>query len=480
MSFRRRLQMSEPVHYINVHAANTNLVGRSILGNTEYSTQIVCDEGYSIYEITIKMGGVDITSTAYDPTYNMISIASVTGDVDIECYAMHTMPSGYIRVDGIKNPSNAYIDTGYTLSYKNIATIDFTLLGGGDGYIIGSKLSTTAGTQGTVLRIYTGYSNLWYDPSTKGITEMTGINTVGRNSVVFDHYHGKVYGNGTLKMTYSKANNTDAAVACLFNCSPSSTQQSANMIINSCYIYDATTNTYERYYIPCLNDSGVAGFWDAARGVFQGSSNSTAFEATIEGAVVNPTLPTGYTLLKGCKNPRYAYFDTGYKPNKNTVISVEALLQGTPYLVASKSTGNSSMYGTGFVYDGGVLKAFINSNFSSTSYTTLGKRVRLKEDNANGKVYVDGRLTNSFTRTNVSDNKNLYAFAYPVGDAPRSANTIIYWIIIKEGDEFKRVYVAARNSSNQVGFYDTVNDTFTVSAAGTGTNAPFVAVEYGT
>lgn len=76
--------MSEPVHYINVHAANTNLVGRSILGNTEYSTQIVCDEGYSIYEITIKMGGVDITSTAYDPTYNMISIASVTDDVDID------------------------------------------------------------------------------------------------------------------------------------------------------------------------------------------------------------------------------------------------------------------------------------------------------------------------------------------------------------------------------------------------------------
>ena len=108
---------------------------------------------------------------------------------------------------------------------------------------------------------------------------MKGINTVGRNSVVFDHYNGKVYGNGALKKTYNKANKTDAAVACLFKCSPSDTQQSANMIINSCYIYDATTHVYERYYIPCLNASGVAGFWDAARGVFQGSSNSTAFEA---------------------------------------------------------------------------------------------------------------------------------------------------------------------------------------------------------
>ena len=81
---RRSMLIASRMCTINVLAANTSLIDAEVMEGDSYSTQIVCDEGYSVYEITIKMGGVDITSTAYDPTYNMISIASVTDDVDID------------------------------------------------------------------------------------------------------------------------------------------------------------------------------------------------------------------------------------------------------------------------------------------------------------------------------------------------------------------------------------------------------------
>lgn len=45
------------------------------------------DTGYSLSTPTIEMGGVDITSTAWDPTPQKITISSVTGDVVITASA---------------------------------------------------------------------------------------------------------------------------------------------------------------------------------------------------------------------------------------------------------------------------------------------------------------------------------------------------------------------------------------------------------
>ena len=277
---------------IDVVAANTNLVSKRVLKGEPFSTQIVCDEGYSIYEITIKMGGVDITSTAYDATYNMISIASVTDDVDIECYAMHTMPSDYIRVDGIKNPSNAYLGTEYKVTPQSRLELSFVLVWpqptvydyiGTSGhtndiqisgwrifmntnqYYKGNVYAHTGGDSGSHV-IYTGLN--------------ANSNTIGKTHVLIsDYYKQEYYADGNKVTSIKTKSATDQDYFCLYSSRLGYyADRSAGQIVHHFKIYDYSTNSYVRYYIPCLNDSGVAGFWDAARGVFQGSSNSTAFQ----------------------------------------------------------------------------------------------------------------------------------------------------------------------------------------------------------
>lgn len=131
---------------------------------------------------------------------------------------------------------------------------------------------------------------------------------------------------------------------CLFSRNQGyNSDKTAGQIIYYFRIYDYSTNAYVRYYIPCLNASGVAGFWDAARGVFQGSSNSTAFQPVYvqdnliahydgidnAGVGVHDASATTWKDLKGnndatasietvtwesdCWNSRssYAYFDAG-------------------------------------------------------------------------------------------------------------------------------------------------------------------------
>lgn len=261
---------------IDVVAANTNLVSKRVLKGEPFSTQIVCDAGYSIYEITIKMGGVDITSTAYDATYNMITIPSVTGDVDIECYAMHTMPSDYIRVDGIKNPSNACLSTDVQGNkYTKIELDVYVDNVDNTHYLVANKQHNYTGAYGTGFEVYNGKLYAFTNRETTLLID----NPIGRWNLFADNYKNQVGYNQVVK-SFSRYNIADnfASIYLFAGNNGGFASASANDIIFSCKIFNYQTASYARYYIPCLNDSGVAGFWDAARGIFQGSSNSTAFQ----------------------------------------------------------------------------------------------------------------------------------------------------------------------------------------------------------
>lgn len=383
----------KPTQLIKVSQTNTNLRSCRVLYGQPYSVRILPYDGFSLYEDPIiKMGGVDITSTAYDPTYNMISIASVTGDVDIECYAMYAMPSDYVRVDGIKNPSNAYLNTNYTPSYKNTITVDFTTTSEEiAGYVISSKSAGTTTSEGTQLRCYAD-GTVRYDPAKTGAIIMAGMNAVGRNSVIIDHYNGKIYGNGKLKRSYSKGTNVDGRVLWLFRCSNTGdTIQSPNLIINLCYIFDGTTKVYKRYYIPCLNASGVAGFWDAARGVFQGSSNSTAFDAVFEGTTTISSqftkrttadgatlaLPTAKVISVKGNTLVWNQLVTGEERTATGYFGVLSAnftsVNGHRYYIRFDAIANVDNATRGFVI--GNTSSFISTTFSATlnsnNYTTV-------------------------------------------------------------------------------------------------------------
>ena len=54
---------------------------------TAYSATIAAADGYTMSSVTVKMGGTDITATAYNAGTGVISIAAVTGDVVITAKA---------------------------------------------------------------------------------------------------------------------------------------------------------------------------------------------------------------------------------------------------------------------------------------------------------------------------------------------------------------------------------------------------------
>lgn len=99
---------------ITASAANTSLSGYSgsVNPGASFFHNLTADSGYSISSVVILMGGVDITTTAYDDAAGVISIASVTGNVSITIVA-EAMPYD-AEVEYLESDGNAYVDTGFT------------------------------------------------------------------------------------------------------------------------------------------------------------------------------------------------------------------------------------------------------------------------------------------------------------------------------------------------------------------------------
>lgn len=71
---------------------STNSSKPSAAYGTSYSATITANAGYTLSSVTVKMGGTDITSTAYSG--GVISIASVTGDIVITATATADASAG--------------------------------------------------------------------------------------------------------------------------------------------------------------------------------------------------------------------------------------------------------------------------------------------------------------------------------------------------------------------------------------------------
>ena len=71
----------------NLTNVTCSSVTTSVAEEGLYSTSITAIEDAILSKVTVTMGGVDITSTAYNSSTNMISIGGVTGDIVIEAVA---------------------------------------------------------------------------------------------------------------------------------------------------------------------------------------------------------------------------------------------------------------------------------------------------------------------------------------------------------------------------------------------------------
>ena len=99
------------------NATNSN-TATSIEENSSYSAIINANNGYTISSIVVKMGGIDISSTAV--SNNSINISKVTGNIVITAIATQNALYSFGVMSDIHIPSDETSDTVYGSKYQGI------------------------------------------------------------------------------------------------------------------------------------------------------------------------------------------------------------------------------------------------------------------------------------------------------------------------------------------------------------------------
>ena len=142
----------------------------SITQNASYSATISANSGYTLGDVTITMGGADITSTAY--SNGDISISSVTGNIVItaSATAIEVEPTTYTVANNLTdcstNNSNASVNSGE--AYMSTITPN-------EGYTLSSVTVTMGGDDITASVYSDGNINI---PNVTGNIVITASATV--------------------------------------------------------------------------------------------------------------------------------------------------------------------------------------------------------------------------------------------------------------------------------------------------------------
>lgn len=97
----------DTTYLVACSSGNTNT---EVEGGSMYATTISADEGYNLSAIRVKMGGVDITSTAVEGS--TVTIENVTGDIAISCIGYKSGIRIYHR-DGTEDAVASAEGTGF-------------------------------------------------------------------------------------------------------------------------------------------------------------------------------------------------------------------------------------------------------------------------------------------------------------------------------------------------------------------------------
>ena len=184
-------------------------------------------------------------------------------------------------------------------------------------------------------------------------------------------------------------------------------------------------------------------------------------------------LPKEYTQVDYIESTGTQYIDTGFKPNQDTNIIIDAdyspsraqLLLGTRRLSFSQNVNalilgrmsNSSTFLS--VYYGSQLYIIEKTESTGRKIFQINKE----------KFYIDNVLENTFESTSYQATDNLTLFALnTAGTVSFNSSAKIYSCKIYDNNVLVRDYIPCkRDSDNEIGLYDLVNNTFTTNA-GTG------------
>ena len=179
-------------------------------------------------------------------------------------------------------------------------------------------------------------------------------------------------------------------------------------------------------------------------------------------------LPTGYTQVDYIQSSGTQYIDTELVGNVPLEFSGEFIptdLSAYNYLVGSRD-GDYRLFGLG-IRDTKVPFYVINNSFNDANMSlTENTKYSFKTYLSNGlqRLYINDIIVKGTTFTTTSTNtKNIYLFTLNMNGTPSEQCFIgkLYNFKIKENDVLTRDFIPCyRNSDNEVGLYDLVNNVF--------------------
>lgn len=181
------------------------------------------------------------------------------------------------------------------------------------------------------------------------------------------------------------------------------------------------------------------------------------------------SLPSGYKRLEYIQSSGTQYIDTGFNPNQNTSIYVEAeLLEASSYpTIFGARNWDKNMY---WMYNNGngVISNTFITRFNSTSYSLkseFGAKQIYSIDSGIAKV---GSISTPISISNFQSQYSMFLFAANNArkvQYPSKMN--LYSCKIYDNGALIRFYIPCKTSSGEVGLWDDVNSVF-YGNAGTG------------
>lgn len=167
-------------------------------------------------------------------------------------------------------------------------------------------------------------------------------------------------------------------------------------------------------------------------------------------------VPAGYTLLNYIQGSGTQYIDTGFAPNQDTTIIIEACLTGGAFLYGAEAAWKSGSFD---LYSGGAV---YNTVAYYKTITDTTKHIYKQDKN---QFYIDGTLINSFTYAEFTNTATLCLFADNRGGTVQEyGQGKIYSCQLYDNGTLIRDFVPCINTNGVYGLYDKVNLQFYGSA----------------
>lgn len=380
-------------------------------------------------------------------------------DYTVPMKGASVLPSGYTELEYIQSSGTQYINTGIVPSTALITEITFACESNGiaENAIFGSAWSAS----GYFFMVYSGINGFrWH--SCGGYADAVVSDVTAKHIAICQK--GKLTLDG-MEYTFSASGSDSTNAVRLFGVTSNEGYTgAANGIykLYRCKMHNG--DTVYRDFIPCKNASGTIGLYDLVGGEFY--TTPTAAEAV--------ALPEGYTQVEYIQSSGTQYIDTNFKPDGETTVNIVFQTSSAPdnlndtlpvYGAATDYNSNAFEFWT---LSGGFA-TYGSQDYKSNLGITTGKKHTVSQ--AKNVLTVDG-TSYTFAKQTFTAPYSLLLFATHRSSGIKicasAANLKIYSCEIYNNGTLVRNFIPAKNSSGEIGLYDTVNGAFYTNA-GSGT-----------